>query len=133
MFNGVAQTGGPESSAITLEGTPANVVPPIVIPINSTTLSISWREPLTPNGEIVLYSIFVNSLRILNGTTPDTFLHSELLPFTNYTVQLQVCTEFGCNRSGLVSTTTLEAPPVGLAPPIVTITSSTAANISWGN
>ena len=132
MFNGVARTSGPESSSTTLEGIPANVVLPTVNVTNSSTLLISWQEPLTPNGEIVLYIIFVNSLQILNATTSDTFVHSGLTPFTIYTVQLQACTEFGCNRSGLVSVSTLEASPVGLAPPVVTITSSSSANISWG-
>jgi len=130
VFNGVAQISGLESSATTLEGIPASVVPPTVVAINSTTLSITWQEPSTPNGEIMLYIIFVNSLQILNATSPNTFLHSGLTPFTIYTVQLQACTEFGCNRSGLVLVSTLEASPVGLAPPII-ITSSTTANISW--
>ena len=108
------------------------MLPPTVTVINSTSLSISWQEPLTPNGEIVLYTIFVNSLPILNATIPDVFLHSGLRPFTDYTVRLQACTTFGCSRSDLVLTTTLEAPPFGLAPPIVNITGSTSADIQWG-
>ena len=132
VFNGEARAPGSESSAVTLDGIPANVLPPTVIPINSTSLSISWQEPLTPNGEIGLYIIFVNSLPILNATIPDVFLHSGLRPFTDYTVRLQACTTFGCSRSDLVLTTTLEAPPFSLAPPIVNITGPTSADILWG-
>ena len=132
VFNGEARTPGPESSAVTLNGVPANVLPPTVVTFNSTSLSISWQEPLTPNGEIILYTIFVNSLPILNATMPDVLLHGGLRAFTDYTVRLQACTNFGCNRSDLVLATTLEAPPVGLAPPIVNITGSTSADILWG-
>ena len=85
-----------------------------------------------PNGEIGLYTIFVNSLPILNATRPDMFIHGGLRPFTDYTVGLQACTTFGCSRSDLVLITTLEASPFGLAPPIVNITGSTSADILWG-
>jgi len=63
---------------------------------------------------------------------PDVIVHGGIRPFTNYTVQLQACTTFGCGRSDLVTTRTLEAAPFGLAPPVVNITGSTSADISWG-
>ena len=132
VFNGAARTAGSSSFAVTLDGIPTNVLPPNVTAINSTSLSIGWQEPLTPNGEIILYTIFVNSLPIVNATMPDMIIHSGLRPFTSYTVRLQACTTFGCTRSDLVLTATLEAIPIGLAPPVVNITGSTSADISWG-
>ena len=63
---------------------------------------------------------------------PDVFLHTGLRPFTDYTVRLQACTTFGCGRSDLVLTATLEAAPSSLAPPHVNVTGSTSADISWG-
>ena len=128
----MARTSGSETSAVTLDGIPANVLPPSVTALDSTSLSISWQEPLSPNGEIVLYTIFVNSLPILNATMPDVFLHTGLRPFTNYTVRLQACTTFGCDISDLVLTATLEGAPSSLAPPRVNVTGSTSADISWG-
>ena len=74
-----------------------------------------------------------------------------LSPFTLYTVRVEACTRFGCTRSPLVQVMTLESgecytydhyvfsilhllspAPVGLASPLVQITGSTSANISWG-
>lgn len=63
---------------------------------------------------------------------PGVFLHSGLRPFMTYTVRLQACTTFGCNRSDLVIATTTEAAPIGLAPPVVNVTGSTSAEITWG-
>ncbi len=38
---------------------PANLTAPVVVPIRSDALQVSVREPLLPNGVIILYNLFL--------------------------------------------------------------------------
>ena len=48
--------------------------------INDTTLLISWGEPVSPNGNILSYSINITDLR------DDSIINRETIDNTNYTV-----------------------------------------------
>ena len=103
-------------------------------------------------------SVCRNSVEYHNQSTPGNLTVEGLSPFTLYTVRVEACTRFGCTRSPLEQVITLESgkyiyeqctrsfhtmdaciylytlspAPVGLASPLVLITGSTSANISWG-
>ena len=78
--------------------------PPLNLSINafnSSTLQLSWSQPLIPNGIIIKYTI--NCIRgsnknhtVLTSTTMT--LVSDLSPYTNYT-----CSVFGHTRIGIGS------------------------------
>ena len=131
VSNGRGDTLGNSASATTEEGIPANLSAPDVLALSATSLSITWMEPQQPNGVIVSYIIFLDSLSIHNSSQPDTLVVDNLTPFTLYTVQVEACTMFGCTRSPLVAETTLESPPEDLASPIVVVTGPTSVNVSW--
>ena len=74
--------------------------------VNSSTLSISWSQPLIPHGIITKYTINCIGENNKNHTvvTRTTMtLVSDLSPYTNYT-----CSVFGHTR-------------VGIGPPIIEI------------
>ena len=75
---------------------------PVNLTINyfdSTTLLLSWLEPVPPNGIITEYFINcssdVNSKYYVNRTTNTTGLISGLQPFTNYTCSVTAYTKVG--------------------------------------
>ena len=116
----------------TAEGIPAGVQLPSVTALSAVALQFDWTEPLFPNGQIILYTLYLNSVPVHNSSMVGSVVIEGLTPFTNYTYQLEACTQFGCSRSsrlGFVQTP--EGLPQGLAAPIVLITGATSATVSW--
>ena len=116
---------------VTTEGIPAGVQLPAVTPLSSTSLQFDWSEPDYPNGIIILYIIYLNSMEVHNATQMGSVVVPDLTPFTNYTYQLEACTQFGCSRSQLDEIETPEGLPIDLATPTVIITGPTSAVITW--
>ena len=122
------------------------MLPPILTVLSSTAIEVSIRPPVTPNGEIISYSLTrysstptltifiplnVSSLPTVN----ESFIYEdvELSPFTNYTYTLTVCTSAtnGCTSSDTVSQVTDEATPSGLRGPFVVTVNESSLSVSW--
>ena len=46
----------------------------LVAALNSSTISVQWRPPLTPNGIIVFYTIYINDHPVLNVSDHSCFV-----------------------------------------------------------
>ena len=118
-------------TVITAEGIPAGVQLPNVTALSSVALQFDWAEPLYPNGQIILYTLYLSSVSVHNSSMEGSVVIDSLITFTNYTYQLEACTQFGCSRSRLGIVQTPEGLPQGLAAPTVLITGATSAMVSW--
>jgi hypothetical protein len=73
---------------------PDDIDAPVVYPLSSSSLNVTWTAPSVPNGLIISYALFL----LRNDAAPVIFeaeldLHvvvDSLLPFTTYTVVIQV-------------------------------------------
>ena len=86
--------------------------PPLLSVVASApgTLTVTWAEPSTPNGDIISYTIAVNNRAIvMENITGMEFELSGLLAYTDYTVSVQACTIEGCGSfSNEITTRTLQ-------------------------
>ncbi len=131
VSNGRGQTFGNNASATTDEGTPMNLTEPILLPLSATSVSITWAEPQQPNGVITNYTIFLDGTPIHVDTQPNTLIVNDLLPYTQYFVKFEACTQFDCALSGITAVTTLESPPRDVPSPVVVVTGPTTIDVSW--
>lgn len=83
-------------------------------------MNISWRNPLTQNGEVTEYVLKLNNEEVYRGKDLKTLL-SDLLPHMSYQLVLVACTSGGCTASTTMSTVTEEAPPTGLPVPTLKV------------
>ncbi|XP_077569166.1 usherin [Stigmatopora nigra] len=118
---------------------PAGVSPPRVKVLGPESLQVMWSPPLIPNGEIQGYDIRLPEPRVFhNGdiTSELSVTITDLIPYTNYSVTILVCSEGGgfvggCTESLPTLGTTLPASPQGLAPLTVVAVSESFLAISW--
>lgn len=132
LFNGA---GSKESSAArtkTLAGVPEGFDKPIINKIEAYSLGIFWVAPRVPNGDITNYTIIVNDQKMDTVKGDVTYHHQHgLLPYTNYLIKIQVCTQYTCILSGSSTQRTNPAAPTNLSPPVVTALSPSSINIAW--
>lgn len=94
---------------------PSDVVPPSVAALSSTSLQVTWTEPITPNGNIVRYSLFNVSAGgsagtlLTNSPLPGSHAVDGLEPYTEYGFIVEVCTTAGCTDSAVGSGFTEES------------------------
>ncbi|XP_013916323.1 PREDICTED: usherin-like [Thamnophis sirtalis] len=102
--------------AVTVQGIPENVLPPTIIPLNATTLHLSWAAPKKPNGLIKEYLIHqIGRGLICTGPADQVQLTlTELQPYENYNFTLTACTFAGCTTSQTTAGRTLQAAPQGV-------------------
>lgn len=131
-INSVGRSESPWVSVSTMEAPPEGLQPITIEsrPASGTSLVLSWVEPLTPNGIILEYIVYLNNSTEFRGTAMTATIR-RLIPFTTYTLQLEVCNSGGCSRGVQQNVTTAEIPPVGQGPPQLTIISSTIVQIIW--
>ena len=117
------------STVRTRSDTPAGIVPPILIPLSSSSIQATWGEPQMPNGEITEYRLFLNGTEVFRGIA---FQHTVtgLLPYTEYEFILSVCTTT-CGFSMRVYNRTLEATPMNIAPPNLLALPNVTVFITW--
>ncbi|XP_044201958.1 usherin [Thunnus albacares] len=121
----------PYTNITTLEAPPATVEAPTVDTITSNSINISWRKPLTQNGEVTEYVLKLNSQEVYRGRNLNTEL-SDLQPHTSYQLVLLACTSGGCTTSATMSTVTEEASPTDLSAPTLKVTGPESVEVSWG-
>ncbi|XP_059204973.1 usherin [Centropristis striata] len=132
VSNGAHNTTEATISVTTEDGEPDGMSAPEVVPVNSSTVRVLWFPPLRPNGAVTGYYIYLNDQ--LHGSVDNSsgsYLLGDLLPFTVYNVQVEVCTVYACVRSNVTQTTTVEDLPVDLAAPHTHVISPRAVRLDW--
>ena len=130
-YNSFGSASSNISSITTPEDTPEQIIPPDVAVVNSSSLLVTWQEPLQPNGVITNYTIFRNSASVfIEYNMNYTFLDTDLMPFTTYTYFILVCTAKGCGASQTTSQTTEEAIPESIQQPDVVSVASNSAMVN---
>lgn len=131
LDNGVGTATSDVAVATTLDGRPEGVQKPSLQTLSSTSVRITWVQPLTPNGRILRYIISRDGTKIYNSTTPSSFIDTNLKPATSYSFTVEVCTVFDCVMSDAATATTFEALPKGLTAPVATVLGARSVNVSW--
>ncbi|XP_053172998.1 usherin [Scomber japonicus] len=132
VSNGAHNTTKAIVNVTTKDGAPDGMSAPEVVPVNSSTTRVLWLPPQEPNGAITGYHIYVNDH--FHGSVENSsgsYLLGDLLPFTVYDVQVEVCTVYACVRSNVTQTTTVEDLPADLATPHAQVISPRVVNLDW--
>ena len=80
-----------------------------VTTMNTTAIHIQWDPPLTPNGIIIFYTIYINGVALLNITATSGSQNSSVGGFTPYqtvNVSISASTEAGEGPLTVVHTAT---------------------------
>uniref|UniRef100_A0A3Q2FNI0 Usherin-like n=1 Tax=Cyprinodon variegatus TaxID=28743 RepID=A0A3Q2FNI0_CYPVA len=118
VFNGAHNTTKALVDVTTADGEPEGMSAPEVVPVNSSTARVLWFPPYRPNGVVTGYNIYVNDrLHSSVDNSSGSYLLGDLLPFTVYNIQVEVCTLYACTRSNITETTTVEDLPADLPSP----------------
>ncbi|MFT7813012.1 usherin [Arapaima gigas] len=132
VFNGAHTVNSDVTICNTSDGEPEGVLSPEVVTINSTAVRVLWTAPLVPNGMITEYSIYLDGQVHKTGTTTPGYLElGDLLPFTVYNIQVEVCTVYACARSNITKVTTVEDQPADLAAPYIYVFDSQSVRLDW--
>ncbi|EGV92554.1 Usherin [Cricetulus griseus] len=118
---------------------PAGVPQPGVHVLGPDAVKVTWKAPLTQNGDILSYEIRMpDPLVTITNVTSMVLSHliKHLIPFTNYSVTIVACSGGngylgGCTESLPTSVTTLPALPEELAPLSAIPLSESYVEISW--
>lgn len=119
-----------------LDAAPEGIQAHVVSGVTPTSVNITAQPPTQPNGLITVYRLYRNGV-IVSESIPNSqstvisFFVSSLLPFTEYTFYIEVCTSGGCGQSDPSDIVTNEAPPIGLGAPIATAVSSRSITLTW--
>ncbi|KAM7406312.1 hypothetical protein PAMP_000697 [Pampus punctatissimus] len=133
VSNGAHNTTKAIVNVTTEDGEPDGMSAPEVVPVNSSTARVLWFPPQQPNGAITSYHVYVNDH--LHGSVDNSsgsYLLRDLLPFTVYNVQVEVCTVYSCVRSNVTQTTTVEDVPADLVTPHAQVVGPRPSGIMLG-
>jgi len=118
----------------TWEAPPQDQPPPVLTSTGPTTVIISWRPPVSPNGLILHYRIRRREqshsstsrsepgllINVVNGSVGTfTNVGIDLRPFTVYEYSVTAVNSEGETTSNWTDVRTLEAAPQGMLPPVV--------------
>ncbi|KAG9484595.1 hypothetical protein GDO78_010137 [Eleutherodactylus coqui] len=116
---------------------PVGVQSPEVTILGPFTAKVTWSPPLRPNGNIISYEIRMPDPRILlTDPTVLSYIMTDLVPYTNYSVTIVACSDGGSYHGGCTESlptymTTQSAPPEGIRPPSAVPASDTFIAVSW--
>ncbi|XP_048212729.1 usherin [Perognathus longimembris pacificus] len=129
------------------ESVPVSMDPPLVFPISSNSLNISWEKPAEniTRGEVVRFNINMISKQSPQQSIPVFFtqlLHTAkpqdvsyvvkgLKPYTIYNFTVSLCNAVGCVASVPGAGQTLAAAPARLRPPVAQGVNSTTMHLRW--
>ena len=136
VVNSVGQTDSDFSNITTPEAAPEMVTPPVLTPLSSFAIQVSWLPPTRPNGVIVSYELLRSSdesanMSVFSHPSDRGFTDTGLQPFTEYSYTLQACTAAGCSFSFPTVARTLEATPTGFIMPVVSALSFSSISLMW--
>ncbi|XP_055085949.1 usherin [Periophthalmus magnuspinnatus] len=134
VSNGAHNTTKAMVNITTEDGEPEGMSSPEVVPVNSSSVRVLWSPPLRSNGAVTVYNIYVNDQQQASGdNSSGSYLLMDLLPFTVYSVQVEVCTVYACVKSDPTYTTTVEDLPVDFTAPNASVISSRAVRLDWSH
>lgn len=113
---------------------PQGVISPTVQVTGSSTVRVVWEEPSVPNGFISNYNVYQSGspdILLHQAATTGQFVATGLIPFTEYSFFIEVCTQVACTNSSEARNVTYEAEPQGQTPPTVTSINATVASLTW--
>ena len=90
---------GPESEPVNLR----------IISTTSSSLVLTWSEPIQPNGVIVKYTVNCSSDIFENETIDNIAVLDGLKPFTNYTCSVSAHTKIGVGPAATITGQTDES------------------------
>ncbi|XP_061670381.1 usherin isoform X4 [Syngnathoides biaculeatus] len=132
VSNGAHNTTKSIVNVTTEDGEPAGMSAPEVVPVNSTTVRVLWSPPLRPNGVITSYRVYLDDRPYASiDNTSGSYLLGNLLPFTVYNVQVEVCTVYACVCSNGTQTTTVEDLPADMTIPRARVISPRVVKLEW--
>ncbi|XP_072555094.1 usherin isoform X5 [Paramormyrops kingsleyae] len=132
VSNGAHVIAGPAATCRTADGEPKGVLPPEVVTINSTAVCVLWVSPLSPNGVITEYSVYLDGQVHRTGSSTPGYLElGGLRPFTVHDIQVEVCTVYACMRSNSTKVTTVEDQPADLPAPGIRDVGARSVQLFW--
>ena len=134
----VGCTYGSVQFATTAEAAPIGLSPPTVTALTPRSVDLSWSEPSSPNGIILLYEL----LRQEDTSSPSVLFSSDnvaslvyqdvsVLPATSYGYAIAANNSAGRVVSEYRSVVTPEAAPEGITAARLIVTSSSTIDVSW--
>lgn len=98
--------------------------------------TFTWNDPEHINGPLDHYELVSITTSRPNDVTHwigqnKNITLENLVPFTNYTMRVRICTESGCLDGEPTVFRTLSAEPRGMLNPIVTMVSKSSLKITW--
>ncbi|XP_019935888.2 usherin isoform X2 [Paralichthys olivaceus] len=120
--------------AVTVQGVPEGVPPPLVTALSTSSLHVNWSEPTRPNGVIRWYHLNQTGVGTIVTHTDQlrNYTVTGLLPYTDYSFVLVACTADGCGSSLPSTGRTLQASPAGVwSRPRHLIMNTSAVELYW--
>ena len=119
--------------------------------INATAVELNWKPPAVPNGVIIRYEVYRTVapaekrrkravtpssgqlVHSTNDTNKTNFKYADtgLKPHTQYGFSVRVINNGGFTNSDPLIITTSQAAPSSVDPPLVTVMSAYALNVTW--
>jgi len=131
-FNSVGNNTSNWTSVLLLESIPEDIPQPIIFGVTSTSVTLNFSSPLTPNGVIVMYNIVRDGITVATlASSDDLYTVSNLAPYTIYAFHIEACTEVGCGHSDPSIVRTLESRPLRLSSPNVFVQTPRNMFINW--
>ncbi len=81
---------------------------PLVTDVTSSSMTLSWRPPLNPNGNITTYRLLLGSSVLFSGPAL-SFSVQSLTPYRTYAFAVQACNSVACVLSDTAVVQTLQA------------------------
>ncbi|XP_077419247.1 usherin isoform X1 [Vanacampus margaritifer] len=132
VSNGAHNTTQSIVNVTTEDGEPDGMSAPEVVPVNSSAVRLLWSPPLQPNGVITGYRVYLDDrLQVGVDNSSGSFLLGNLLPFTVYNIQVEVCTVYACVQSNVTQTTTVEDLPAGMTTPNTQVLGPRVVKLDW--
>nr|XP_018671138.2 usherin isoform X1 [Ciona intestinalis] len=124
--------GESSSAEITMpQSKPSEVLPPDWTSDGRDAITLSWKPPKKPNGEITRYILLRDGLEIWRGLAlrhTDSF---QILSYREYEYTLRACTSVGCSSSVPVRATSVQGIPEFVSPPNALVTGPNSVLLTW--
>lgn len=121
------------SNATTFTSVPSGVLKPNCTALSFSSVYISWRSPIQPNGLITEY-ILQSEIFDNEGVSVQLSLSEvvgNLEPAMPYRFRVLACTKTGCKASPQCIVMTNDAPPLEMSAPSTSLINSTRVLVSW--
>ena len=136
--NEAGSSTSPPSTVTTPESSPEGITAPVLKPLTSVSINVTWTAPAIPNGVVTSYHVLhqeINGPITKEQNTGPQYWHviKDLKPFTFYSVRIEACTQMGCGIGPGVVSRTNESRPFGQDPPSLVPQTSTMVEIKWSS